>query len=127
MLSHVGSLCSLYELRHLQSIDRISSVTGGSITAALLALKWPKLSFDPARLQEDFITEVVSPLRSLASETIDEEAIVLGLLLPGRVSDRVAASYKHHLFGDATLQNLPDSPRFVITRPMSSRACFGGL
>jgi NTE family protein len=114
MIFHIGSLWRLYELRRLESIDRISSVSGGSITAALLALKWPKLSFDPARLHEDFITEVVSPLRSLASETIDEEAIVLGLILPGRVSDRVAASYKHHLFGDATLQNLPDSPRFVI-------------
>ena len=51
----------------------------------------------------------------LASETIDEEAIVLGLVLPGRVSDRVAAAYERHLFGDATLQDLPGiSPRFVV-------------
>ena len=114
MVFHIGALWRLYEARRLQSVNRISSVSGGAITAGQLALKWPKLSFDPARLQQDFVTEVVAPLRVLASETIDEEAIVLGLVLPGRVSDRVAAAYERHLFGDATLQDLPDSPRFVI-------------
>jgi NTE family protein len=114
MVFHVGALWRLYEARRLQSLNRISSVSGGSITAGLLALKWSKLSFDPARLQQDFVAEVVAPLRALASETIDEEAIVLGLILPGRVSDRVAGAYKNHLFGDATLQDLPNSPRFVI-------------
>jgi NTE family protein len=97
----------------IQSIA-ISSVSRRSITAGLLALKWPKLSFDTTRLQEDFKTEIVSPLRSLASDTIDEEAIVLSLILPGRVSDRAAASYQRHLFADGTLQDLPDSPRVVI-------------
>ena len=114
MVFHIGALWRLYEARRLQSLNRISSVSGGSITAGLLALKWPKLSFDPAGLQQDFVREVVAPLRALASETIDEEAIVLGLILPGRVSDRVAAAYKNHLFGDTTLQDLPNSPRFVI-------------
>jgi NTE family protein len=114
MVFHIGALWRLYEARRLQSLNRISSVSGGSITAGLLALKWPKLSFDPAGLQQDFVREVVAPLRALASETIDEEAIVLGLILPGRVSDRIAAAYKNHLFGDTTLQDLPNSPRFVI-------------
>ena len=43
----------------LKTIDRISSVSGGSITAALLGLKWSKLSFDPARLKTDFVPEVI--------------------------------------------------------------------
>jgi NTE family protein len=114
MVFHIGVLWRLYELGRLQPIKRISSVSGGSITAGLLALRWPKLSFDPGRVREDFVREVVTPLRELASETIDEEAIILGLVLPGRVSDRVAAAYKRHLFGDATLQDLPDAPRFVF-------------
>jgi NTE family protein len=114
MVFHAGVLWRLYEARLLGDIKRISSVSGGSITAGLLALKWRKLSFDPARLHQDFVKEVVAPLRSLAGETIDEEAIILGLVLPGRVSDRIAAAYTEHLFGDATLQDLPDAPRFVI-------------
>src|SRR5439155_22576029 len=36
-------------------------------------------------------------------------------LIPGQtVSDRIAAAYRRHLFSDATLQNLPDEPGFVI-------------
>jgi NTE family protein len=114
MVFHIGALWRLYEAGLLGSIKRISSVSGGSITAGLLALTWKKLSFNPARLQQDFVKEVVAPLRALASETIDEEAIILGLVLPGRVSERVAAAYRKHLFGAATLQDLPDAPRFVI-------------
>ena len=114
MIFHVGVLWRLYQARVLRSVSRISSVSGGSITAGLLALKWKQLSFDPARLDADFARLVVEPLRALASETIDADAIILGLVLPGRVSDRVVAAYQQHLFGDATLQDLPDAPRFVI-------------
>jgi len=114
MIFHVGVLWRLYQARVLRSVSRISSVSGGSITAGLLALKWKQLSFDPARLDADFVRLVVEPLRALASETIDADAIILGLVLPGRVSDRVVAAYQQHLFGDATLQDLPDAPRFVI-------------
>jgi NTE family protein len=114
MVFHTGVLWRLYEAGVLKSVDRISSVSGGSIIAGLLALRWNQLSFDPAGSPADFVSLVVSPIRSLASETIDAESIILGLALPGRVSDRVAASYERHLFGVATLQDLPDRPRFVI-------------
>ena len=114
MVFHLGSLWRLYEAGLLGGVKRISSVSGGSITAGLLGLKWGRLSFDPGRLQQDFVNEVVAPVRSLAGETIDAEAVILGLVLPRRISDRVEAAYQHHLFGNATLQDLPDAPRFVI-------------
>ena len=40
--------------------------------------------------------------------------IIVGGLFPGSISDRVAAAYDRHLFGGATLQDLPNAPRFVI-------------
>jgi NTE family protein len=114
MLFHVGALWRLYEARLLQNMQRISSVSGGSITAGVLALKWLQLSFDPGLLQSDFVPQVVSPIRTLAGETIDADSIIWGVALPGRVSDRVAEAYDTQLFKGATLQDLPDTPRFVI-------------
>src|SRR5262249_45742540 len=73
-----------------------------------------KLSFDPAKIQTDFVSLVVGPIRELAGETIDATDTVLGVTLPGRVSDQIAASYDGHLFHGATLQDLPDRPRFVL-------------
>lgn len=114
MVFHIGVLWRLYEAALLKNVKRISSVSGGSITAGVLALKWRKLSFDPARLKADFVPEVVTPLRGLASETIDFDSIVLGVFLPGSISDRIASAYDEHLFHGATLQDMPDEPRFVI-------------
>jgi NTE family protein len=50
----------------------------------------------------------------MASTTIDVKDVVLGFLTPGTVAEKIADSYQHHLFGSATLQDLPDTPRFVI-------------
>lgn len=114
MLFHTGALWRLYEAGLLRDIKRISSVSGGSIAAGVLALAWSRLSFDPARLAQDFVPHVVAPIRALAGETIDADAIFWGIPLPGRISDQVAAAYDRHLFHGATLQRLPDTPRFVI-------------
>jgi NTE family protein len=114
MLFHLGALWRLYEVGLLEKAKRISSVSGGSIAAAVLGLKWKDLPFGAGRRTSDFLRHVVQPIRALAGETIDAEAIILGIALPGRISERVAAAYQHHLFGKATLQDLPDEPRFVI-------------
>ncbi|MDI1319832.1 MAG: patatin-like phospholipase family protein [bacterium] len=111
MLFHVGSLWRLAELDALRDLTRISSVSGGSITAGVLALAWPKLLAEglPA-----FIRDVAGPVRKLASVTIDERAILGGIVLPGSISAYVARAYAKHLFGDATLQHLPEEPRFIF-------------
>lgn len=110
MLFHVGALWRLHETGKLAELTRISSVSGGSITAAVLALAWERLK--PG--EGGFEAEVVEPIRSLARVTIDERSIVGGLLLPGTIAQYVADAYARHLFGDRTLQDLPESPRFII-------------
>jgi NTE family protein len=114
MVFHVGVLWRLYQANLLGKIERISSVSGGSITAGVLGLKWGKLSFDAGNLKRDFVPQVVDPVRTLADETIDVDSFFLGHLLPGTVSERLTAAYDEHLFKGATLQDLPDKPRFVI-------------
>jgi NTE family protein len=114
MLFHLGSLWRLYDAGLLQGVKRISSVSGGSITAGVLAFNWRRLGFDPASVMSDFVPRVVSPIRALASKTIDKGAIFKGVLLPGRVSDRVTKFYDQQLFNGATLQDIPDTTRFVF-------------
>ena len=114
MVFHTGVLWKLYEAGLLGKVDRISSVSGGSIVAGVLALAWKTLSFDPQRTRSDFVPQVVDPVRRLASKTIDVKSVLLGVVLPGRVSDRIVSAYDSVLFNGATLQDLPDYPRFVI-------------
>jgi NTE family protein len=113
MLFHLGTLWRMHELRLLDRLSRISSVSGGSITSGLLALRWRELheSSDP---ETRFQQLIVGPLRALAARTIDVPAIIGGIALPGSISDRITSTYKKALFGDATLQDLPDRPRFVV-------------
>lgn len=114
MVFHIGVLWRLYETGLLRDIKRISSVSGGSITAGLLALKWRELSFGPDSIKTDFIPKFVAPLRAFAGVTIDAESVILGALLPGSIGDRIARAYDKHLFHGKTLQDMPDEPRFVI-------------
>lgn len=114
MVFHIGVLWRLNEAGYLPKLQRISSVSGGSITAGVLALAWGSLAFDHQGVSSVFKRNVVTPLRELASTTIDAEAILGGIFLPGTISDKVASAYKKHLFGDATLQDLPDTPQFII-------------
>lgn len=114
MLFHLGALWRCHEAGLLGKIARLSSVSGGSITAGVLAIAWPKLFADPPSARANFIRHVVEPIRGLAGRTIDGWAIGSGLLLPGSINDRVADFYREHLFGAKTLQDLPDEPRFVF-------------
>lgn len=115
MVFHAGVLWRLYEADLMKDLKRISSVSGGSITAGVLGLNWSKLSFDPDAIKHDFVPQVIEPIFRMASKTIDASSIIGGILLPGTISDKITSAYRKHLFGDATLQDLPDDyPRFVI-------------
>lgn len=111
MLFHLGALWRLLDAGLLPQVTRVASVSGGSIAAAQLALGWD------ASIREGragFVREVVAPLRALAATTIQYGAILGGIALPGTIGDYVAKAYAKRLFGEKTLQDLPDAPRFVF-------------
>ncbi|HEX8598542.1 MAG TPA: patatin-like phospholipase family protein [Chloroflexia bacterium] len=119
MLFHLGTLWRLNELGYLERLSRVSSVSGGSITAGALALAWHKLRFsgDPIRGAENFKEEVVLPVRGLADKTIDIWAVLMGLFWGGTTSTHIAAYYNRYLFRDRNLQALPkrgQGPDFVF-------------
>jgi len=117
MVFHVGALWRLNEVGLLSRLKRISSVSGGSITAGALAVAWPDLDFNAgiARRFDRFVAMV----RKMSETNVDVGAVFGGIFLPGSISDRVAEAYDEVLFKGKTLQDLPDdtggkAPRFVI-------------
>jgi len=118
MIFHLGALWRLNEVGILSSLNRISSVSGGSITAGVLGMNWKQLDFDGQGRARNFESLVVEPIRRLARKTLNMWSILEGLFDPStNISARVAAYYQAYLFHGKTLQDLPtdaEGPRFVI-------------
>jgi NTE family protein len=114
MLFHLGTLWRLNDAAWLGKLDRISSVSGGSITAGVLALHWNSLGVSASAPAPGF-PKVVDAVRAMASHTIDIGSVLEGVFGPGTVSEKIQHAYDDILFHGATLQALPDDPpRFVI-------------
>ena len=113
MLFHLGALWRLNELGYLPKIDMISSVSGGSIIAGVLAYHWKKLETDINPVSPHFENEIVKPIRLLAGKTIDVSSILKGVLTRS-IGKRLVGRYRKYLFGKATLATFPDKPLFVI-------------
>lgn len=118
MVFHLGALWRLNEAALLSKLQRVSSVSGGSITAAYLGLRWKELDFDASGRARQ-LSRVVDGILRMASTSVDAGAIAGGILLPGSIAERVARAYDDVLFKGARLGSLPDDtagegPRFVI-------------
>lgn len=115
----LGSLWRLNEAGLLGRLDRISSVSGGSILAGLLAHRWRRLDFVDG-VARNFKVEVVDPLRSLCDKTIDVSAGIKGVVNPFKsAGEYLADCYDRQLFHGATTRDMPDparpgEPRFVM-------------
>jgi NTE family protein len=116
MVYHIGALWRLNEAGLLKRLSRVSSVSGGSITAGVLGMLWKSLEFDGSGICQNLNT-VFDKLREFAGRTVDEGSVLGGIFLPGTIGERVAASYDKYLFNGRTLQDLPsdnEGPRFVL-------------
>ncbi|MGK2855821.1 MAG: patatin-like phospholipase family protein [Thermoanaerobaculia bacterium] len=128
MLFHLGTVWYLHDAGWLTTkVRRISSVSGGSILAAHLALRWNALFPGGAKraTPEAFERELVAPIRHMASTTIDVGSVLSGLFSADSIGERLIRQYEKHLFGKATLQEFPDEPRFVLnaTNVQSGALC----
>lgn len=114
MLFHLGALKRLNELKYLNRIARISSVSAGSITAGALAMNWGKLQFDSNGQATNFVEMVEKPVLDQAGHTMDAFAVLRGLATLGLAGSQTAHYYSKFLFGKTTLQDMPDEPVFIF-------------
>lgn len=111
---HLGALIRLNELGYLARISEVASVSGGSITAGLLALRWKNLDFDTSGRAKNFHQEVAFPLLRVVGIGIDLRAILYSFLPGCTAADSIAGAYDRYLFNGASLQDLSDTPRFTF-------------
>lgn len=114
-LYHCGALIRLNELGYLSKIDRVTSVSGGSITSARLASQWAALAFDPVTGVSPRLEElVIEPLRDFCRRNLDVEVIAGGLIpFTASAPERLIRAYDD-LLGGMRLDQLPDSTDFVF-------------
>jgi NTE family protein len=116
-LFHAGAVLRLGELGILPRLDRISSVSGGSITAGLLARAWSRLRFDaatgvadPALLREHFL----EPVKAATARTLDVRVGISGFLPFVSAGNKLAELYDRHVFEGTLLGALPERPKFIF-------------
>ena len=115
----LGSLWRLNDAGLLGKLDRITSVSGGSIIAGVLANRWRNLQFVDGRAS-NFADVIAKTVQDFCCHTADIEAGILGWITPFRsAGDYLTKHYASELFGHATLGSLPDpkdplNPLFVF-------------
>ena len=123
-LFHAGVVIRLNEWGLLPHIDRISSVSGGSITAGILATAWKDLAFDDkgvaTNLKEKFTDRIIAATQL----SIDVKTGFAGFLPFVSAGNWLAGTYDKRIFGHALLRDLPRKPYFIFN---STNLSTGGL
>lgn len=114
-LFHAGAILRMNELGVLPRIDRIASVSGGSITAGFLGRAWSRLGFDPATgVGSGLESAFLEPLLKLTRQTLDVRVGLAGLLPFQSAGNRLADLYDRHGFDGFLLRDLPGRPKFIF-------------
>ncbi len=115
----LGSLWRLNEAGLLGKLDRITSVSGGSILMGILAHRWQQLGFNNGRA-DNFEEVIAKPIRTFCGKTIDVGAGLIGALTPFKTAGEFLADrYEKDLFGDAMIKDIPvangnGNPKFIF-------------
>lgn len=114
----LGSLWRLNDAGLLGKLDRVTSVSGGSIVAGVLAHRWKELQFTDGKAA-NFTSVVADPVRAFCQKNIDVATGLMGLITPFKAAgDFLADQYEKSLFGKTLMKDLPvagpGNPKFIF-------------
>ena len=122
-LFHLGATRRMNELGALSRVDTITSVSGGSIFASLVAayaVRRPDAWSQPGGPVPDYDAEVAEPMRELAKHNLRTRTVLRRLWPPRNWRntqvqiDALAERLADGPTGRARLGELPERPRFVF-------------
>jgi NTE family protein len=108
-LFHMGVVRRLYVLGVLDRIGFLSSVSGGSVLAALVALRWQRLLAAPGGERADLYEELIEqPIRKLVASDVRDRALHR-VILRKATSPAIALAeiLDEELYDHATMADLP--------------------
>ncbi|MFN9090557.1 MAG: patatin-like phospholipase family protein [Alphaproteobacteria bacterium] len=114
MLYHAGAICRMNRLGLLRRLRRVSSVSGGSMAAATLAMSWQQLQWDDTGVATNLEAIFLPKIYAQADDTVDVSAGIKWALPFLSPLGGLLASYRRNLVGDATLADLPSGPKNPI-------------
>lgn len=114
MLFHAGAIYRLNDLGLLGKLARVSSVSGGSMTAAALAAAWPQLGFGGDGRAANLDAAFLKPLLAQAESTVDIASALVGAMPFSSAADVAARSYDRNFCRKLLLADLPAAPTFVF-------------
>ena len=80
---HLGSLIKINEAGLLSRLRTVSSVSGGSIIAAFLGLRWDQLQFDPDGRASNLQNLIIDPVLEFTGRGLDVGAVLTSAFIPG--------------------------------------------
>jgi predicted acylesterase/phospholipase RssA len=132
-LYHLGLLRFLRDAGLLSQVTHITSVSGGSIMAAHLALNWDRYTGDARQFDaaaSEFLDFVRLDVRNRVTRRFP---LALPLRWPRRLLGRsnrqltrtglLEYHYEHYLYGDKSLFELPQTPQLHILATNLSEGC----
>jgi NTE family protein len=115
-LFHLGAIWRLNELGYLPRLDKIVSVSGGSILSGYLGARWSDLRFENG-ICTNFTDEIVLPVREFCAANMDTTTLLRSMMTPWKLrrpGNLLEKTYRLKLYGNSTLQDLPRRPDFEI-------------
>jgi NTE family protein len=114
MLFHLGALRRLNDFGLLPRLAVISSVSGGSLVAGMLAARWDSLDFDTKGVASNFPEQIETELCNLASTNLLRDLPVIRTLVSNFRPVAIDQRYRAFI-GDKTLADLQNGPKFIFT------------